>query len=422
MNAAVFGKRREPHTIIIARGDHLRHFTIRPWVLALGFAVLAAVAVGYLLATSYLMLRDDVLNAAIARQARMQYAYEDRIAALRSQVDRITSYRLLDQQVMESKVADLISRQSVIAKRAGRLAPLLDKVEESGVTAASLGLTPSSVPVPAASAPDADGRTIFRPQESAGADPAEKFAVAGATSQVAAKTPYVALSHLGDSLDKLEINQVDQVGALADSVRRLREKLVADATGVGLDIDDPGDNTNATGGPFIPMSSAGDADPFDLGIEDLNRELKALDTVRGAVRAYPIANPGKGRRVSSNFGKRQDPMLDRTAFHPGIDFAVPLGTPIKAAGAGKVVRAGRNGGYGNMVEIRHSNGLTSRYAHLSKILVSTGDRVTSDTVIGQSGSTGRSTGPHLHFEVREHGKAVDPMTYIRAGRRLTEYL
>ena len=122
---AVFGKRKEPHTVIIARGDEIRHFTVRPWLAALAGSALAAIAIGYLLATSYLVLRDDLIGAATARQARMQQAYEDRISALRAQVDRITSRQLLDQQLMETKVSELLARQSQLSQRHGRLDTIL---------------------------------------------------------------------------------------------------------------------------------------------------------------------------------------------------------------------------------------------------------------------------------------------------------
>ncbi len=124
--SSVFGRRKEPHTIIIARGDEIRHFTVRPWVAGLAGSALAAIAVGYLLATSYLVLRDDLISATTARQARMQQAYEDRISALRGQVDRITSRQLLDQQLMETKVSELIQRQTQLSERGSRLGPILD--------------------------------------------------------------------------------------------------------------------------------------------------------------------------------------------------------------------------------------------------------------------------------------------------------
>ncbi|RWH42971.1 MAG: M23 family peptidase, partial [Mesorhizobium sp.] len=127
--STVFGRRKEPHTVIIARGNEVRHFTIRPWVAAFCGSALAAMAIGYLLATSYLVLRDDLIGATTARQARMQQAYEDRISALRAQVDRITSRQLLDQQLMETKVGELLERQTQLSLRHGRLGPLLERGE-----------------------------------------------------------------------------------------------------------------------------------------------------------------------------------------------------------------------------------------------------------------------------------------------------
>ena len=129
--SAVFGRHTEPHTVIIARGNEIRHFTVRPWLAVVAASVLMAVAIGYLLATTYLVLRDDLISAATARQARVQQAYEDRISALRAQVDRITSRQLLDQQLMESKVADLLDRQAKLTSRHGRLGPLLERARSA---------------------------------------------------------------------------------------------------------------------------------------------------------------------------------------------------------------------------------------------------------------------------------------------------
>ena len=422
-STAVFGKRKEPHTIIIAQGNRISHFTIRPWMAALAASVLAAIAVGYLLATSYLMLRDDILNAAIARQARMQYAYEDRIAALRSQVDRITSYRLLDQQIMESKVAELLTRQSILAKRSGRLAPLLEQAAANGLAPAEDKLDPSRIPVPAAEeAADGSQRTLFKPQkpiqaklEQASAQPADPAIDDGST-------PILALARLGKSLNHLENDQIDQISALADSARAMRQQIVTDARKAGLPLQAPKVEETGTGGPFIPARAGATTDTFDLELGALNRELDALDEVRGAVRAFPIANPSPGYRISSGFGNRRDPILGKSAFHAGIDFAVPMGTPIYATGPGTVIKAGRNGGYGNMIEIRHADGMTTRYAHLSRIFVKPGQKVAAGARIAASGSTGRSTGPHLHYEVREKNKAVNPMTWLKAGKRLSQYL
>ena len=105
-------------------------------------------------------------------------------------------------------------------------------------------------------------------------------------------------------------------------------------------------------------------------------------------------------------------------MHTGIDFRAALGTPARATAGGTVIAADYNGGYGNMVEIDHGNGVTTRYGHLSSIGVSVGQVVARGAVIGETGSTGRSTGPHLHYEVRVDGAAIDPMKYLEAGDKI----
>ena len=112
--------------------------------------------------------------------------------------------------------------------------------------------------------------------------------------------------------------------------------------------------------------------------------------------------------------------LGRPAMHTGLDFRASTGDPVRATANGKVVNAGWSGGYGRMVEIDHGNGLSTRYGHLSAINVKIGQQVTIGQVIGEVGSTGRSTGPHLHYETRIDGDAVDPQKFLRAGVRLSQ--
>jgi murein DD-endopeptidase MepM/ murein hydrolase activator NlpD len=121
----------------------------------------------------------------------------------------------------------------------------------------------------------------------------------------------------------------------------------------------------------------------------------------------PVPGP-----ITSPYGYRTDPVTGAQAFHAGVDFGAPCGTPIKAGGTGSVISAGPNGGYGNMTLIGHGNGLSTVYGHQSSIIVSAGQSVTQGQVIGYVGSTGKSTGCHLHFEVRVNGNPVDPMGYL----------
>ena len=132
--------------------------------------------------------------------------------------------------------------------------------------------------------------------------------------------------------------------------------------------------------------------------------------------SLPTRPPIADALFSSNFGNRIDPFTGHNAFHEGIDFPAEAGTPILAAASGKVVFAGKHPEYGKLVEIDHGNGLTTRYAHASLVLVRTGDLIVAGQRIAGVGSTGRSTGPHLHFEIRLHGIAQNPARFLDSAR------
>ena len=130
---------------------------------------------------------------------------------------------------------------------------------------------------------------------------------------------------------------------------------------------------------------------------------------RSNLAQWPVENG----YVSSNFGLRKDPFNGRYRKHRGIDIAGPKGTKVMSIADGKIIHSGRKGGYGRMIEVQHENNLRSRYAHLSATLVKKGQRVSRGDVIGRVGSTGRSTGPHLHLEVLKNKKNVNPLSYLK---------
>ena len=148
-------------------------------------------------------------------------------------------------------------------------------------------------------------------------------------------------------------------------------------------------------------------------------QLKMLDSMltNAALKkeALPVGNPVKSGRLSSRYGWRTDPFTGRRKFHHGVDLAARWGAKVVAAASGLVTWAGKRGGYGNMVEITHADGYVTRYGHSSRILVSKGEVVRRGQPIARVGSTGRSTGPHLHYEVLVNGKKVDPDKYIKAS-------
>lgn len=175
---------------------------------------------------------------------------------------------------------------------------------------------------------------------------------------------------------------------------------------------------------FYPAAGGGVGGPFDAAKGDptfkqLFTSWKKLDTLAGGAIAIPSDKPVKTAEFTSAFGVRADPFRRAAAMHAGIDLAGPLGTPIHATADGVVLRSGWNsGGYGNLVEIDHGRGIVTRYGHLSAMAVQPGSRVTRGQVIGRMGSTGRSTGSHLHYEVRIDDRPVNPIPFMRS----TDYL
>ncbi|MGB7433529.1 MAG: M23 family metallopeptidase [Ahrensia sp.] len=383
---------------------------------------------GYLIATSYLILRDDLLNATMARQARLQHSYEDRISTLRSQVDRITSHRLLDQQVMETKIAELVNRQSMLSERAGALDPVMQRALSEGLEPtdgdAPVTNTHNGLPIPALR-PGTDranveqfGAPVSGYAAATGIDPITTASVPSATPGAVRTT----INQVTDKLASIEVAQLAQLQSLANAAETKKHSLVQSARSLGLNIQPIELDGTGTGGPFIPASNTNAESAFSMHMNALKVALDELDATRAQVKKFPVANPANGFSLSSRFGNRRDPIIGRTAFHAGLDFRTPTGTPIKASGDGVVIKAGRNGGYGKMVEIKHPSGLTTRYAHLSKIYVKKGQAVATGSTVGAAGSTGRSTGPHLHYEVRQNGKPLDPAKFIAAGKKLADQL
>lgn len=172
---------------------------------------------------------------------------------------------------------------------------------------------------------------------------------------------------------------------------------------------------DAQGGVFEPFFGSAKKDVRDPRFLKLAASLSRMDAMERALAAIPTSMPASVMMMSSGFGFRSDPFTGAGAMHAGLDFKGPVGTPILAAAHGRVTFAGFHGGYGKTVEITHANGLLTRYAHLSGVHVTRGQMVHRGLQIGRMGSTGRSTGSHLHFEVRLNGQAINPKKFLEAN-------
>lgn len=426
----IFGKRSEPHVLILARGDDVRHMTVRPWMAATLACIGGLFTIGYLGATSYLVFRDNLMGASSARQARVQHDYEDRIAALRSQLDRITSRQLLDQQVVEEKVEKLLEQQMALSLRQGKIGTLLDKA--SVKTSRPGAEMPIPTPSPLALGKQASLSTgnkgvaalenLISGDKSKGAPaPVALAAYAPVARESVADRADRVFTNVTRSLKTIEVEQLTHIAGLAEDASGTADAITRILRGTGVDVPDVrvASANTAMGGPFIPVDGK---EAFDASLNRLDTALGRLETVRETARKLPYGNPAPGRDITSTFGTRTDPFFGRPALHAGIDFRSEVGAPIRATGAGKVIAAGYSGGYGNMVEIDHGQGIVTRYGHMSRILASVGQQVEVGDEIGEAGSTGRSTGPHLHYEVRRDGQAIDPMRFLNAGIKLTNYL
>lgn len=172
------------------------------------------------------------------------------------------------------------------------------------------------------------------------------------------------------------------------------------------------------GGPNIPLTSGYGDEAFANAAAGAAAELSALQNVATAMTSVPLTSlvPGKALETTSGFGAREDPFTHRQAFHSGLDFAGAWGTPVSVTAPGIVTYAGPRGEYGNTVEVDHGFGIKTRYGHLSRISVAVGTKVVRGVQIGKIGSTGRSTGPHLHYEVWVENAVRNPSTFLKAGR------
>jgi murein DD-endopeptidase MepM/ murein hydrolase activator NlpD len=198
-------------------------------------------------------------------------------------------------------------------------------------------------------------------------------------------------------------------GAAAKALDQRYSHAAAELKKLGLE---PG--RLGVGGPFEPVTSA--ADPT---FKALFNSWKKLDSLQDGAIAVPSDKPVRTAAFTSSFGVRSDPFQGRAAMHAGIDLAGPVGTPIYATADGTVEAAGWNaGGYGNLVKLDHGRGIETRYGHLSQVLVAAGQHVKRGDLIARMGSTGRSTGSHLHYEVRIDGRAVNPIPFMKS----TDYL
>ena len=364
---------------------------IRPGYLYGAFAVLFGTNVLTLVA---FLMAPDISALLNGQNDVVVSAYEDRIAQLRVEVDRLHSRQFAQTGDINLQLQELTQQQEVLLEQHQLVKQLAQKAAELGIETAA--------------APSVDEDDDVAP--------------------VAAVTPAATgsagdLAEVGASMTRMMDDSRMALAALSVSATESTDTILDVLGGLGIKPRMPDGLSDAVGGPYQPPVEGADASGIVDDANDVYLALARFKAARSAIDLAPIHKPmGSLNRISSTFGNRKDPFTGGRAFHAGLDFPAPKGTTVLSAGYGKVTFVGEKSGYGNLVEITHLTGLVTRYGHLSAFLVKEGQIVNTGTPIAKVGSTGRSTGPHLHFEVRSKDVAVDPGKYLAAGKRLARFL
>jgi murein DD-endopeptidase MepM/ murein hydrolase activator NlpD len=384
--AKVFSRATKP------AGSRAHSHGVRPGLFYGVFAGLLATnaitLVGFLMAPDISQLLDSRTDTVVA-------AYEDRIAQLRLEVDRLHSRQFAQTGDINLQLQELSQQQELLLEQHQLVKQLATKAAELGIDAASLP----------------------------GTEPAS--AAGGAIAPLAFNgTPK------SDDLERVSsemLRMMDEsrlaLAGLAEKATESTDTILSELSGIGIKPKMPEGLNTGMGGPYLPAADGPDTDSIVDDANDVFLALARFQAARGAIDLAPIHKPMASlARKSSSFGNRRDPFTGGRAFHSGNDYPAPKGTIVMSAGYGKVTFVGEKSGYGMLVEITHAAGLVTRYGHLSAFLVKEGQTVNTGTPIAKVGSTGRSTGPHLHFEVRRKDQAVDPSMYLAVGARLAGYI
>ena len=402
----------------------------------------AAAAIALIGWSGYATLSAHVSETRLASQFKnvdaVREAYEARIAAMRAEFDSLQS-RIRDADARDDAMVDQLSArigqlQSVTGSES-ELKARLQAAERRLIEASRQ----RSEALKRVEELRADQSAIAADLERTRA---QEEQLRGAVRKLAARLTSTADERDGVSsivqelelelasakadLDITRSRQAMVMGRIEEAAKNSLAELESVVRDTGVDVEsllqDIKSSYGGSGGPFLPIAAAAnmteDAAEETAQATALLSQLERVNLLRIAVEKLPLARPIRGARMTSGFGSRRDPINGGAARHEGQDFGAPTGTPVHSTAEGVVMSAGYRGGYGKVVEIRHGLGFVTVYAHLSRFNVPPGERVERGTLIGLVGNTGRSTGSHLHYEIRRNGGPTNPAKFIEAGRHV----
>ncbi|MFD1511451.1 DUF5930 domain-containing protein [Lacimonas salitolerans] len=431
-----FLERWFPEKRLFLRSDtDTRFIRLRPHTQLVAFSG-SAVLVAWATIATAILLMDSIGAGNFREQAkRDQLMYEERLNVLAEQRDNRASEALAAQERFNSALTQISVMQSQLLESENRRSELETGIEVIQTTLRRTIKEREAARIELAALKlqgDEDGQGGAMAGGNLATDGTLDM-LAAALADTAAQRDKIesdaqtALLEADDMALKLKLlqDQNDQIfrqleEAMAISVKPLDKMFRAAGMNTDNLISEVRRGYSGQGGPLTPISFSTMGEMPDAGGTDrANRLLDQMDRLnlyRIAAQAAPFATPVKaGYRFTSPFGYRRDPKTGGRRMHNGVDFAGPVGTPLYATADGVVTHSGWLSGYGRLVKIQHQFGIETRYAHMSRLNVKVGQRVSRGDRIGDMGTSGRVTGPHLHYEVRVGGKAVNPMIYIKAA-------
>jgi murein DD-endopeptidase MepM/ murein hydrolase activator NlpD len=432
--------------IYIRSGGRVHFYSFSPLAqaIAAGASLLFLVWVAF--TSVNVVFKDRILSVKERHFEQMQIAYEDRIAKLQLAYDELNGALLNAQDRFKSVADEFEAKQRALS----------GLIEVKETLRASLGIAKGAAPKVAETTPSlrltniGSGGSLDFVVPDIAASFAPPFGMGAGTvigsmksSSQLEHAPFLrgAVERLGSLFGrKTETSGVDTpaIHEIAEQQARMsqleatqqallagaKSEFVAETTRLKRALQATGITPQAMlkrvgqGGPLVTAAPTMQDAAFKTGVVDTATSLNDLAMVVRALNAMPLDRPLATSDVSSGFGGRPDPFTEEPAFHSGIDFSAAKGSEVYATADGIVVFAGPRGAYGNTVEIDHGYGMRTRYAHLSQIAVPVGAEMQRGAVLGRVGSTGRSTGPHVHYEVWYDNALRDPGKFIRAGRNV----
>lgn len=411
--------------------------------------VLIAGTLGFLtwvaFTTVNVVFKDQIIADKDQNYSTMQTRYETRVDRLQREIDNVNGSMRVTQDGFARELELLRQRQDQLNQLVEDEEALNVQHDELREVASIMGDDPMRQ--------DVDGTSVVHmavtyreptlrvsrplpPVRSSTVDGISAILATAAQAGEVTRSPLTnranRIAQLEDQVRQLRTDQRDTLLRVESEIidRASRYSTILDST--GLDVDAYiaallSGEYSGMGGPSIDPDALEPYATIDEDTADFSRHLvrtanhmDQLAVLQAALSNLPLVRPSDIYRLTSEFGMRRDPFTRRLQMHSGLDFAGPSGTPVMATAAGVVTRAGTQAGYGRIVVIDHGNGIETRYGHLRRVNVAVGDEVTVRQVVGQLGSTGRSTGPHVHYEVRFQGQALDPLPFLEAGRHVFE--